>query len=159
MCFPYFDRDKLPQDGIGVGWSGGCICWSGRPTLLRQAQHAPNSLPVREGGCHRTRATAPPKVPPVGSDRYSIKHASDGSKEVEYLTDASSEAKRPKLILLDLKLPKYDGFAILERIRNVSGWTKVPVVVLSSSSIESDVSRSYELGANAYVVKPIRYDA
>jgi CheY-like chemotaxis protein len=66
---------------------------------------------------------------------------------------------RPVLILLDLKLPRLDGFAVLERVRaNPQGRT-LPVVVLSTSDAPEDVDRSYALGANSYVCKPVGFDA
>lgn len=88
---------------------------------------------------------------------YSVDHVSDGLEATEYVS-ARSESEPPRLVLLDLKLPKFDGFTVLERLRSQPTWSTVPVVILSSSSIDSDIARSYELGANAYVVKPIGYD-
>ncbi len=88
---------------------------------------------------------------------YSVLHVSDGSEASE-LVNSEDRQSIPRLVLLDLKLPKFDGFTVLERLRARPEWSTVPVVVLSSSSIDEDISRSYGLGANAYVVKPIRYD-
>ena len=94
----------------------------------------------------------------TGNIGYFVDHVSDGFEAKDYFSDYPRTSRRPRLILLDLKLPKLDGFAVLQQLRLMPEWTRVPVVVLSSSSIESDVFRSYDLGANAYVVKPIRYD-
>lgn len=63
-----------------------------------------------------------------------------------------------KLVLLDLKLPKVSGLEVLERLRENPVTQYVPVVVFTSSDEEGDISRSYELGANSYVRKPVDYD-
>ena len=94
----------------------------------------------------------------ASSTPYSVDHVSDGLEASDYLTARSSDSTLPRLVLLDLKLPKFDGFAVLKQLRSIPEWSTVPVVILSSSSIDADIARCYELGANAYVVKPIRYD-
>jgi two-component system response regulator len=66
--------------------------------------------------------------------------------------------RRPKLILLDLKLPKVDGLDVLRRLKSHDTAKTIPVVVLSSSREEQDVVRSYELGVNSYIVKPVDFD-
>ena len=89
---------------------------------------------------------------------YTVVHVSDGSAAVDYLSNGSVSTGKLRLVLLDLKLPKLDGFAILKKIRLKPQWSRIPVVVFSSSRIESDIRKCYELGANAYVVKPMKYD-
>ena len=71
--------------------------------------------------------------------KYFVAHVSDGVEATEYLSGHLSEPERPRLVLLDLKIPKLDGFAVLERMRSIPEWSRVPVVVLSSSSIETDI--------------------
>ncbi len=65
---------------------------------------------------------------------------------------------RPDLILLDLNLPKYDGRQLLEKIKSDPDLCRIPVVVLTTSSAEEDILRSYKLHANAYVTKPVDLD-
>lgn len=83
----------------------------------------------------------------------------DGAEALDYLLRLGAYAGRPPgnpaLILLDVKLPKLDGIEVLERIRADAGLRAIPVVMLTTSSEEQDVLRSYKHGANAYVVKPV----
>jgi CheY-like chemotaxis protein len=83
--------------------------------------------------------------------------ARDGAEALDFLyrRGAHTRAPRVDLVLLDLNLPKYDGRQILERIRADPDLTHVPVVILTTSSAEEDVLRSYKLHANAYVTKPV----
>jgi two-component system, response regulator len=80
--------------------------------------------------------------------------ASDGAEALELLT---AEGPVPGLILLDLKLPKVDGLEVLRRIRAGDRTAIIPVVVLTSSSLEEDIIASYRNGANAYVRKPVKF--
>jgi two-component system response regulator len=68
------------------------------------------------------------------------------------------QAEQPDLVLLDLNLPKYDGRQVLERIKGDPDLATIPVVVLTTSSAEEDIVRSYKLHANAYVTKPVDLD-
>jgi two-component system response regulator len=65
---------------------------------------------------------------------------------------------KPKLILLDLKMPKVDGLEVLERIKSNEATKRIPVVVLTSSKEHPDVQRCYDLGVNSYIVKPVEFD-
>ena len=83
----------------------------------------------------------------------------DGEDAIDYLAGKGKYASRteyplPDLILLDLKMPKVDGFQVLEWIRQQSGIRGIPVVVLTSSDQLRDVNRAYGLGANSFLVKP-----
>lgn len=86
----------------------------------------------------------------------------DGAEALDYLHRRGEFAKRqlgsPAVILLDLKLPKVDGLEVLKDIRHTDALKAVPVVMLTSSKEEQDVVRSYELGVNAYVVKPVDFN-
>lgn len=81
----------------------------------------------------------------------------DGEEALDFLyrRGAHKDAVRPDLILLDLNLPKYDGRQVLKRIKSDEDLAAIPVVVLTTSSAEEDVVRSYQLHANAYVTKPV----
>lgn len=87
----------------------------------------------------------------------------DGAEALEYLfgsADGGQEKlqNRPRLILLDLKLPKVDGLEVLERLKGNVRSKKIPVVILTSSNQEPDLQRAYELGANSYIVKPVDFE-
>src|SRR5690348_3576587 len=86
--------------------------------------------------------------------------AHDGEEGLNYLYRRGefADAPRPDLILLDLNLPKYDGRQLLEKIKSDPDLTRIPVVVLTTSSAEEDIIKSYKLHANAYVTKPVDLD-
>jgi CheY-like chemotaxis protein len=67
-------------------------------------------------------------------------------------------AERPKVIFLDLELPRVNGFEVLQRIKNDARTRTIPVVILTSSQEEMDIARSYDLGVNSYMVKPVDFD-
>ena len=83
--------------------------------------------------------------------------ARDGEEALDFLYRRGAHADAPSvdLILLDLNLPKYDGRQVLEQIKSDPELTHVPVVILTTSSSEEDILRSYKLHANAYVTKPV----
>jgi two-component system response regulator len=86
----------------------------------------------------------------------------DGQEALDYLfgTGAGDDGatRRPKVILLDLKLPRIDGLDVLRQIRSSDDLRTVPVVILTSSREERDIIESYDLGVNSYIVKPIDFD-
>ena len=83
-------------------------------------------------------------------------HVQDGEEALNYLFDENN--KMPKIILLDLKMPKVDGIEVLRKLKSDPDRKKVPVVVLTSSKEEQDIFESYNLGVNAYIVKPVDFD-
>jgi two-component system response regulator len=90
--------------------------------------------------------------------------ARDGSEAIDFVFGKGSHAGRdlsrmPAVILLDLKLPKLSGLDVLKRLRADPRTKLIPVVVLTSSSEDEDMLRSYELGANSYVRKPVEFGA
>ncbi len=86
--------------------------------------------------------------------------AHDGEEGLDFLYRRGefADAPRPDLILLDLNLPKYDGRQLLEKVKSDPELSQIPVVVLTTSSAEEDILRSYKLHANAYVTKPVDLD-
>jgi len=86
----------------------------------------------------------------------------DGAEALDYLYRRGNYSTRmngtPLVILLDLKLPKVDGIQVLQNLKGDPVLKSVPVVMLTSSREERDVIQSYDLGANAYVVKPVDFD-
>jgi len=85
----------------------------------------------------------------------------DGEQALDYLYRRGSFKLRsegaPVVVLLDIKLPKVDGLEVLQRMRSDEAMKRIPVVMLTSSREEQDIVRSYNLGVNAYVVKPVDF--
>ena len=84
----------------------------------------------------------------------------DGVEALEFLFDENGGARpvQPRVVLLDLKLPRVNGLEVLARIRANDGTRRLPVVVLTSSREEPDIRKAYELGANSFVVKPVEFE-
>jgi|SRR5882757_5202089 len=87
----------------------------------------------------------------------------DGAEALEFIFCQGTHAgrkieSRPKVILLDLKLPKVDGMEVLKRVKNDPRTKMIPVVMLTSSKEQRDVIESYHLGANSYIVKPVNFE-
>jgi two-component system response regulator len=89
-----------------------------------------------------------------------VQVARDGQEALDYLLGANGRTAGvpPKLILLDLKLPKVDGLEVLREIRSDAALRHLPVVILTSSREERDIVESYDLGVNSYIVKPVDFD-
>jgi two-component system response regulator len=92
-----------------------------------------------------------------------IVHLSDGAEALEFLCGTGKYAGRntknkPKLIMLDLKMPKVDGIEVLTKIKSDAFLKKIPVVILTSSKEFVDVDKCYECGANSYIVKPVGFE-
>ena len=87
-----------------------------------------------------------------------IEHLTDGEAALDYLLASDPEdSSRPHVILLDLRLPKIDGLEVLKQIRATKTLDGIPVIVLSTSRDESDVSKAYSHHANSYLVKPLDF--
>ena len=92
-----------------------------------------------------------------------VVHVKDGAEALNCLrrreTFRSRDPTPPALLLLDLKMPRMDGFSVLEQVKRDTDLKTIPVTVFTSSSEPADLARSYELGTNAYVVKPVDFEA
>lgn len=92
-----------------------------------------------------------------------IHHVHDGEEALDFLLCRAAYAERsfeapPRLIVLDIKLPKVSGLEVLEEIKRDPRTRAIPAVLLTSSRMEEDVVRGYQLGANSYVQKPVQFD-
>jgi len=94
---------------------------------------------------------------------FRLQRAADGEQAISYLNGAGDFADReeypfPDMVLLDLKLPRLDGFEVLEWIRSNPLTMSLPVAVLAGSSFRADIRRALELGASSYAAKPARFE-
>ena len=92
-----------------------------------------------------------------------ITHLKDGADALAFLFGTGEYIERdiknkPRLILLDLKMPKVDGLEVLEKIKANENTKAIPVVMLTSSKEHPDIEKAYALGANSYIVKPVDFD-
>jgi two-component system, response regulator len=92
-----------------------------------------------------------------------VVHLPDGAEAMDFLFAKGTYSDRqvnnlPKVILLDLKMPKVDGLELLEKIKSEPLTKAIPVVILTSSAEDPDIKRAYELGANSYIVKPVEFN-
>lgn len=93
----------------------------------------------------------------IKNELYVVK---DGEETLDFLYRRGNylDAPRPSLMLLDLKMPKVDGFEVLKTMKGDDALKKMPIIVLTTSNRHEDVNRAYEMGCNAYIVKPVSFD-
>lgn len=90
-------------------------------------------------------------------------HLKDGVEALDFVFGKGEYEGRnvnniPKVILLDLKMPKVNGIEVLQKLKSTASTKMIPVVILTSSAEDPDIKRCYELGANSYIVKPVEFD-
>ncbi len=122
-----------------------------RPTILH-IEDDPNDVLLLEHACRKANVSC------------DLQRVADGDEAIAYLRGADGFANRekfpvPRLILLDLKMPRLNGFDVLEWLRKHDKLRTMPVVVLSSSNHDADLKRAYELGVNSYLIKPVSFDS
>ena len=125
---------------------------SAKMTTILHVEDDPNDTLLLEHACKKAGLV------------FDLQAVSDGDQAIAYLrgmNDFSDRSKYPlpKLILLDLKMPRLSGFDVLAWLRSDEGFRGVPVVVLTSSNHDADVKRAYALGAKSYLVKPVGFEA
>ncbi len=120
------------------------------PVVILLADDDPDDRELTQRALQRSRV------------RNTVRCVEDGEELLEYLRKegryADVDAPRPGLILLDLNMPRMDGREALEQIKKDPKLRKVPVVVLTTSDAEQDIVRSYDLGVNAFVTKPVTFE-
>ena len=88
-----------------------------------------------------------------------VRRLHDGKEAIEFINDIEERRKSsPWLVLLDLKMPKYNGFEVLSRLKSSPVLSKTPVVIFSTSNSPQDIEKALEKNANSYIVKPIKAD-
>jgi CheY-like chemotaxis protein len=92
-----------------------------------------------------------------------ILHVKDGAEALDFIYCRGNYSERnpaikPKLVLLDLKMPKVSGMEVLEKIKSDPHLKTIPVIILTSSKVDPDIKLAYDLGANSYIVKPVESD-
>jgi CheY-like chemotaxis protein len=95
--------------------------------------------------------------------KLNILRLPDGAEAIDYMYGAGQYEGRntsdiPKMILTDLRMPKLDGYALLQKLKGDESTRDIPVVVMTTSSSENDIERSYSLGANSFLIKPMEID-
>lgn len=92
-------------------------------------------------------------------------HVKDGQEALDFIFstgsyhDRTDIAQRPKIILLDIQMPKVNGIEVLQRLKSDSQTRSIPVVILTSSAEDPDIQKCYALGANSYIVKPVNFES
>lgn len=116
-----------------------------QPTLLL-VEDNPMDVDLALRAFRRRRLTNPIEV------------ARDGEEALAWFARWDAGEPQPAVILLDLKLPRVDGLEVLRQLKAHPKFRRIPVVVLTTSAENEDVSRAYELGVNSYIVKPVNFD-
>jgi CheY-like chemotaxis protein len=121
-------------------------------TTILHVEDDPNDMLLFEHACRKAGMV------------FDLQAVSDGDQAIAYLRGSNGFSDRmkhpiPKLILLDLKMPRVSGFDVLAWLRSDESFRRLPVVVLTSSNHDADIKRAYDLGARSYLVKPVGFEA
>ena len=136
--------------------SGKAPATSFEPQAKGEREREQVSAGHRSSWPRTTRTTSrSPDAPSSAAARLRAGVARDGEEALKMLGEPQLP---PDLVLLDINLPKLTGLQVLEQMRRTSAWSALPVVMLSASDREEDVRRSYELGANSYIQKPVVFE-
>lgn len=92
-----------------------------------------------------------------------IDHVRDGKEALDYLYgcngfESDGQPRKPDVILLDINMPRVDGFEVLETIKRDDKFKNIPVIMLTTTDNQREIDRSYKLGANSYITKPVAFD-
>ena len=95
-----------------------------------------------------------------GNIRNPLFVVKDGEEAIDFIYKKGNhkEAPTPSLLLLDLKMPKMDGFEVINQLKSDKKTKKIPIIILTSSSLDKDIDRAYELGCNSYICKPVNFE-
>lgn len=93
-----------------------------------------------------------------GDAKSELVFVEDGVEAMDYLESCDSVESLPGLILLDINMPRMDGFEVLEKVKSSRTFSHIPVVILTSSAREEDIARVYEKGGCSFVSKPVKFD-
>lgn len=116
-----------------------------------------NILLVEDNSDHVILIKAVLKGNGVINGIYDVK---DGQEALDFMYNRGKyeDAPKPGLILLDIKLPKLDGFAVLRQLKNDPKFKSIPIIMLSTSAEKEEIAKGYAEGANSYIAKPVKFD-
>jgi CheY-like chemotaxis protein len=145
-------KNPNTRESGGPGKTGGAHALHDSSGTVLHIDDDPNDTLLLEAAARKAGA------------QFRLENVQDGDAAIAYLTGAGVYADRrlyplPSLILLDLKMPRATGFEVLQWIRAHPQLGKMPVVILSGSELQDDITQAYSTGANSYLVKPLGFDA
>jgi CheY-like chemotaxis protein len=124
------------------------------------SQHAPPEYPILLVEDNLDDILITKRAMAKGRIRNKLYIVNDGEEALDFFNKRGKYegAPTPTLVLLDLKMPKLDGFEVLKAVKNDENLKSIPIIVLTSSERDKDIDRAYKLGANSYIMKPVNFD-